>query len=165
MYKAKLVFFITFLFSFPLVITAAPPRIQSCTIDFDSSCPDTQVVCSTKAKGGNGCVIEGLGNCYSSGSFAYEVGANQTAIFKVKKPVKSLNVFFATEGEGQAAKMRFFDINGLQVPEQLLSNGDCSGSVMPDTQFISFSTPVRTIRIHAGDVPVFIDTLEFNPEN
>jgi len=73
-------------------------------------------------------------------------------------------VFFANEVAGVSGTMRFFDIDGFEVDFPITTNGVCSGAVMPPTQMLVFSRPIRKIEVVASGVgDVWIDTLTVNP--
>ena len=45
----------------------------TCTENMDVTCPDAAPACGATFSGGNSCLVEGLGNCYSTGVFSYKV--------------------------------------------------------------------------------------------
>ena len=49
-------------------------QLPNCTITFDDTCPDVTPECGATFVGGDSCVVEGVGNCYSSGIYSYKVG-------------------------------------------------------------------------------------------
>ncbi len=132
--------------------------VNQCTIDFDTICPDTSPACNTKARGGSGCVVDGLPFCYDSGMFSYRINAGDKAEFVVRLPVDEIEVFFAQAGAGAGGRMAFFDENGLQVGAPITTNGICA-DLMPATQIVTFETPVKRVRVRAIDTDVYVDSL------
>lgn len=146
--------------------SAPPPSpggqpLASCTIGFDIGCPDATAQCGATFSGGNGCVSIGVGSCYSSGAFSYEVDSGQTTTIDLAGDLVELDVFFAGRGGGQGT-MTFFDAGGAQVGGPLTTNGDCTGA-MPPSQRVSFATPVRRIEVTSTSGSSFIDTFSVNP--
>jgi hypothetical protein len=136
--------------------------LASCAIDFDSSCPNAGAQCGATFAGGNGCVSIGVGSCYSSGAFSYELDPGETVSIELGGDLNSLDVFFAARGTGQGT-MTFVDADGNQVGTALQTNGNCMGS-MPPLQRRNFATPVRTVRVTTTGSPSFIDDFLVNPQ-
>jgi hypothetical protein len=139
-----------------------PEPLAECTIGFDATCPDAAAQCGATFAGGNGCVTIGVGSCYSSGAFSYELDPGQTVTIELDGDLESLRVFFAARGSGQGT-MRFFDAGGIEVGNPLQTNGDCMAN-MPPTQTVSFATPVRSVEVTTTGSPSFIDTFIVNPQ-
>jgi hypothetical protein len=153
-----------FLTKEPAAPSGPPPGSQplpECTVGFDGTCPDLDAQCGASFSGGNGCVSIGVGSCYSSGSFSYELDAGETVTIDLSGDLVSLQVFFAARGSGQGT-MRFFDAGGAEVGNALQTNGDCMAA-MPPAQTVSFTTPVRSIEVTTTGSPSFIDTFVVNP--
>ncbi len=132
--------------------------VNSCTINFDDSCPDTTPTCMTRVRGGSGCVVDGLPFCYDTGMFSLRVDAGDRAEFVIRQPVDQIEVFFAQAGAGAGGRMAFFDESGLQVGLSIGTNGVCADE-MPATQVITFDRPVVRVRVRALDTDVYIDSL------
>lgn len=145
---------------------AGPPpgsdSLPECTISFDGACPDAAAQCGARFSGGNGCVTIGVGSCYSTGAFSYELDPGDTVEIELSGDLDALRTFFAARGGGQGT-MRFFDANGGEVGSPLRTNGDCMAA-MPPAQTVSFATPVRSIEVTTAGGSAFIDTLVVNPE-
>jgi hypothetical protein len=138
--------------------------LPTCAIEFEGAgdCPDTQELCGVTFTGGGGCIVAGLGFCYTSGLFGYEVPAGDVLSIELSGDLNTLDVFFASAGPG-VGTMTFFDATGAQVDSPIETNGDCS-LAMPPTQFLAFSSPVRTIVVEASATDrLFIDSFIVNP--
>jgi len=137
----------------------------TCTETMDATCPNNSPACTDVAfSGGLGCLVEGLGNCYSTGVFAYKVVDGSPVEIDFAADVNSIELFFAAEVATVSGSMRFLDRDGLEVDSPLSTNGVCGGVIMPPTQALSFSRPVRKIEVSASGVgDVWIDTLTVNP--
>ena len=129
-----------------------------CTLTFDDVCPDTARVCSTRFRGGDGCVVDGLPFCYDSGILSYKVAAGDRSVIRFGAGVSEVEVFFAQAADGTPGQMTFFDANGLQVGPAIATNGNCS-EVMPATQTLTFERPVIRVRVQAFDTDVYLDSL------
>jgi hypothetical protein len=138
-----------------------PEPLASCTIGFDSGCPNSGAQCGATFAGGNGCVTINVGSCYSSGAFSYETDPGETVTIDLDGDLVALDVFFAARGGGQGT-MTFFDAGGAQVGNPLSTNGDCTAN-MPPSQRVDFATPVRSIEVTTTGSPSFIDTFQVNP--
>ncbi|HWP66862.1 MAG TPA: hypothetical protein VNO26_13200 [Candidatus Limnocylindria bacterium] len=129
----------------------------ACTIDMDTSCPDTTAVCGAAFAGGGGCLFEGKTGCYDSGTQAYRVTSAEPLTITVDPPVTALEVFFVAEGAA-AGTMTFRDATGAVVGSPLTTNGDCLAG-MPSRQQVSFPAPVAAIDVTAGGGPVWVDSV------
>jgi len=146
--------------------------LETCTIDFDTTCPDAGIVCGaafTPAVG-DGCSDVGGGAaaaCASSGDLAWIVGfGNSTVDFT--GDVTSVSMTFASQGppSATAPTITFYSeaAGAGSVVGSLSSNGDCLvGEV--GVQTTTFSTPARSAIIDIGTPPqnAFIDTFVVNP--
>lgn len=150
-----------------LIASVSTAALPTCTIDFDTSCPNAGAVCGASFSGGGGCLVEGLTGCYSTGLFAYKVQAATPLTITLDDDLTSLRLFFAHQGPGASGTMKFFDaaVGGNEVNAPgLTTNGDCLLS-MPDPQTITFDAPVRRIEVTATNgalEAVWIDTFEVN---
>ena len=146
-------------------LTVNPSVLATCTETMDAACPNGIPSCSgVSFSGGLGCFFEALGNCYSTGIRSYKVVAAAPLDIDFAADVNTLEVFFANEVAGVSGTMRFFDIDGFEVDSPITTNGVCGGAVMPPTQMLAFSRPVRKIEVVATGVgDVWIDTLTVNP--
>ncbi len=136
---------------------------QTCTINFDNSCPTLNAECGATFSGGGGCLQVGLGFCYDTGLRAYQAQSSGTVTIALDPPITAINVFFAFTGGGMGT-MTFFDAptggNGVGTP--ITTNGDC-GVFMPDRQAQTFNTPVHRIEVTTG-ATAWIDTMELTPD-
>jgi hypothetical protein len=150
------------LLAFTLVL-APGIQAQTCTIDFDTTCPTTVAECGATFSGGQGCVVAGLANCYDTGTRAYRLNSPGTLTIALDPPIAAINVFFAYSG-GAMGTMTFFDaaLGGNQVGTPIITNGDCA-TFMPARQAQAFSTPVRRIEVTTG-ATAWIDTMELTPD-
>jgi hypothetical protein len=146
-------------------LTVNPNVLATCTETMDAACPNGIPSCSgVSFTGGLGCFFEFLGNCYSTGTKSYKVVAAAPLEIDFAADVNTLEVFFANEVAGVSGTMRFFDIDGFEVDSPITTNGVCGGAVMPPTQMLAFSRPVRKIEVVATGIgDVWIDTLTVNP--
>ena len=139
-------------------VDAAQP-LPTCTIDFDTDCPDTTAVCQSSFGGDGSCQTVSTGTCSVSGTEAFLVSDGSTDI-DFGGPVNEIELYFVHGSAGASGTMTFFDKNGDGV-DVTSTNGDCSAT-QPALQTITFSTPVRSAGIAAvGDV--WIDSLTVNP--
>jgi hypothetical protein len=139
--------------------------LPTCTETMDATCPNVSPSCTgVSFTGGVGCFVEFIANCYSSGMQSFKVTQPTPLTIDFSSGVNSLDVFFSHEVAGTTGTMRFFDDNGVEVDSPIASNGPCSGVVMPPTQSLTFSRPVRSIDVTvAGTGDVWIDTFTLNP--
>jgi hypothetical protein len=137
-----------------------------CAENMDVTCPDTAPACTgVSFAGGVGCFRELLGNCSDTGLFSYKVIGAQPLTIEFADDVTSVEVFFAPEVAIVAGKMRFFDIDNLEVGTGIGTSPDfCSGVIMPPRQNVSLDRPVRRAEVTAaGTGDVWIDTFTVNP--
>ena len=135
----------------------------TCTENMDVTCPDAAPACGATFSGGNSCLVEGLGNCYSTGLFSYKVTQATPVTIDFSADVNEIETFFAAEVGTVSGTMRFFDADGFEVDSPLTTNG-CGGVVMPPSQSVTFSRPVRRIDVTATGIgDVWIDTFTVNP--
>lgn len=143
---------------------AALAQLPNCTINFDDNCPDTVAECGATFAGGDGCEIFGLDNCYSSDPASYQVSEGGQLTILLSDDLVSLSVFFTHQSSGGSGSMRFVDAEGQEVDAPLASEGPCNSELMPPTQLVFFTRPVRTIEVaNIGSGNVWIDTFEVNP--
>ena len=137
--------------------------LPECTMTFDDGmCPNAGEVCGATFTGGNGCIFAGLGLCYDTGLFGYELSAGDLMSIEFSGDVNTLDVFFATAGPEEGT-MLFFDGSGAQVQPTAFTNGDCL-MTMPPSQFFMFDTPVRSMLVQAHPSnDLYLDTFHINP--
>ena len=127
-----------------------------CPIDFEGACPNAPGgVCGATFIGGSGCVVDGLGLCYSSGFFSYRVDDANPLTIALSDDLIELEMFFANVGAA-SGEMRFFDSCGEEVGDRLFTNGNCL-VIMPPLQSQVFEGGVRTIEVTATGGVVYID--------
>ncbi len=138
--------------------------LPSCVENMDATCPNVSPLCGATFSGGSGCATVGIGNCYDTGIASYLATAASPLTILFDGGVSTLDVFFSHQSAGTTGTMRFFDDAGLEVDGPIVSNGPCAGLVMPPTQFLTFSRPVRRIEVSvAGAGNVWIDSFAVNP--
>lgn len=135
--------------------------LAPCSIEFDEECPDVGELCGALFTGGESCVIDFLPFCYNSGDFSYRVDPRDPLTITLSGDLVSLEVFFADIGIS-SGEMRFFNADDLEVGEPLVTNGDCTGKMLP-LQSRVFEEPVRRIEVTASGAQVYIDTFSVNP--
>jgi hypothetical protein len=137
------------------------PPLTSCTEAMDASCPDSSPSCGGTFTGGGSCFVAGLGACYDTGLRGYAVTNLSPVEINFSADVTTMTVFFAHD-TATSGSMRFFDVDNLEVDSPLLTNGDCSPGPMPPRQTVSFSRPVRKVKVTATAGRAWIDTLIIN---
>ncbi len=137
--------------------------LPNCNIEFDDSCPDASPECGATFSGGESCVVEGLGDCYSSGNFGFKVTPAAPLTITLAGDLVGLRVFFAHQGAASGT-MRVFDaqVGGNEVGSPLHTNGDCL-LFMPSLQSLPFCSAVRRIEVTAVGGTVWIDDFHVNP--
>lgn len=156
--QAFLIWFVCLALPLPGVLGDLLPE---CTIDFDGPCPNAGSICGASFEGGEGCLFEGLADCYSTGLQAYKVTPDAPLTVLFDADVISIDVFFA-HVTGASGTMRFFNTEGQEVDEPLTTNGDCF-EFMPAQQEVVFSETIASMEITAIGGDVWIDTLTVNP--
>lgn len=139
-------------------------QLPNCAIRFDDSCPDDAPECGATFTGGEGCIVIGVPNCYSSGAFSYQIFQGDALTIVLADDLDGLSVFFAHQSAGGSGQMRFLDVSGGQVDAPLQSGGPCDSGSMPPTQVLFFSRAVRAIEVdNTGQGNLWLDTFEVNP--
>lgn len=138
--------------------------LPDCRIDFESNCPSANAPqCGASFSGGGGCRVIGIGACYSSGIFSYEATPALPLTIMLDGNLNKLTVFFSGQ-DGGGGTMTFFDVDGVDVDTPIMALGDCATFVMPDSQTVTFSRPVRRIEVAAtSPVAIWIDDFHVNP--
>ena len=121
------------------------PATGQCTINFDLTCPNSGPQCDASFSGGSGCISTGQGNCYDSGTRAYQLNASAPVTVTLTTPIEAIDVFFAHTGGATSGTMQFFAADSTEVGTAITTNGDCGGLSMPPTQQQNFGTPVWRI--------------------
>ena len=134
--------------------------LASCTITFDATCPSVAELCGAQFSGGNGCVIDFLPFCYSTGLQSYRIDPGSPLTITLSGDLVDLEVFFANV-TGSSGEMHFFNAANDEVGTPLFTNGDCA-AFMPVTQSQVFGEGVRTIEVTASGGQVYIDTFVVN---
>jgi len=147
-----------------ITLSGAQPALPHCTIDFDSSCPNTgNGQCGAFFQGGGGCFIAGLPGCYNTGFKAYRITPPSSPLtITLSGDLNTLDVFFARQTGTSAGTMTFLDAQGQPVGTPASAIGAC-GTTMPPRLSLSFPTPVRSISVVCSAGTAWIDTFEINP--
>jgi hypothetical protein len=104
--------------------------------------------------------VAGLGFCYDTGSYAYELDESTPVTVLLDPAVSAINVFFAYTGGTTSGAMRFFSADSTEIGTAITTNGSCQ-SAMPPRQQKTFTTPVARIEITmAGSGSGWVDTME-----
>ncbi|MHC5114705.1 MAG: hypothetical protein ACYTGP_09785 [Planctomycetota bacterium] len=143
---------------------ALPARgdLPFCSISFETGdCPPQ---CGATFTGGLGCLFEGLAFCYSGGLFSYKVNDANPLTITFSDDVNAIRTFWAHQGPTASGTMTFFDavVGGNQVGSGLPTNGNCL-ALMPPTQTVNFTTPVRRIEVTSSGGVSWIDDFQVNP--
>ncbi len=141
---------------------SCPPGVPLpfCSDDFEGPCPDVAPTCGANFSGGTSCLFIGLAFCYQSGLFSYGVSTAAPLTIDFTDDVNQISVFFAGQGPA-VGTMRFFDADNLEVDSPITTNGDCL-LVMPPSQNVVFSRPVRKIKVTVAGGDAWIDDLVLN---
>lgn len=133
----------------------------ACRESYDGTCPDAEGSCGATYSAG-ACLLEGVGNCYDSGSKAYKLapieGNDLEVVFA--EGILAADFFFAVEGSG-AATATFLD-EGDGVAATTVANIDCeSASEMPNRVQLTFDRPVfkLVVELDDGTTGAWIDSL------
>ena len=132
-----------------------------CEIDFDNeegtACMDANP-CGAAFSGGGRCHLAGAGNCYDTGSRAWEVPTGNTTEVDLGDSADVVAVELMLSSAGGTATLQLLDGSRALVAT-VDSTENCESGPMPDRILVPLSPHVRYLTLEASGSNAWMDTL------
>ncbi len=137
--------------------------LPTCVVDFESGCPEDDVICGMVIHGVGYCGGSGIPNCIDTWPVSFKIPYSGSGDIYFMGDVHDISLYFTYSGEAWG-EIEFRAADGSFV-DFIMANEDCEYGE-PHIMTLQFAQPVRSAHYDVsayGGGAVYLDTVTINP--